>query len=98
MPMSAMSASIAAVSSGLSAALASASRLGLRGGGLGVPECSLRIRKRSLNCSRKRALTDKQKDDYRIRIFGDDRHMTDLPRGGTRVPKLYAGRSGAMRK
>ena len=42
MPMRAISASIAAVSSGLSAAIA----LGLCGGGtvgLGVPECSLRM-------------------------------------------------------
>jgi hypothetical protein len=46
MPMRAMSATIAAVSIGLSAGLALALRLGLCGGGtvgLGVPECSLRM-------------------------------------------------------
>ena len=30
-------------------------------------------------------LTNKQKNWYRIRVFGDDRHRDDLPRAGKRV-------------
>src|SRR6516162_1587253 len=43
-------------------------------------------------------LTNKQKNWYRIRVFGDDRHRDDLPRGETCIPRLYAGRTGSMRK
>ena len=43
-------------------------------------------------------LTNKQKNWYRIRVFGDDRHRDDLPRGETCIPRIYAGRTGSMRK
>jgi hypothetical protein len=41
---------------------------------------------------------NKQTIWYRIRIFGDHQHMGDLPRGDTYNQKIYAGRTGSMRK
>jgi hypothetical protein len=56
-----------------------------------------RICRNARQCG-KHEVTNKQTIWYRIRISSDDQHMGDLPRGYAHNQKIYAGRTGSMRK